>query len=195
MPSPCFVKHDQLRNVLQWTHRSTLQPRQWTAVNGHSSLLRTEPPISLGCEAVDTMMWGCWHHDVGLLTPWCEAVGTMPDRDERNPCPWQESKLRRSVKADSKTACRAHAVPLPCRAAKGLECVFSIWFTQCGRVWFTLVMPRPCYALTMPFFLRLQHSTAVSRRPCCAVALRRTAWSEHSMGAAWQVWIRHGRTV
>ena len=25
--------------------------------------------------------------------------------------------------------CRAHAVPLPCRAAKGLECVFPIWFT------------------------------------------------------------------
>ena len=26
---------------------------------------------------------------------------------------------------------------------------------------------------------------AVSRRPCCAVALRRTAWSEHGMGEAW----------
>ena len=25
----------------------------------------------------------------------------------------------------------------------------------------------------------------VSRRPCCAVALRRAAWSEHGMGAAW----------
>jgi len=36
---------------------------------------------------------------------------------------------------------------------------------------------------------------AVSRRPCCAVTLRRTAWSEHGMGTAWQVWIRHGRTV
>jgi len=43
-----------------------------------------------------------------------------------------------TVKADSHIACRAHAVPLPCRAAKGLECVFPIWFTQCGRVWFTL---------------------------------------------------------
>jgi hypothetical protein len=30
------------------------------------------------------------------------------------------------IKADSHMACRAHAVPLPCRAAKGLECVFSI---------------------------------------------------------------------
>jgi len=25
--------------------------------------------------------------------------------------------------------------------------------------------------------------------------LRRTAWSENGMGIAWQVWIRHDRTV
>jgi hypothetical protein len=49
------------------------------------------------------------------------------------------------LKADSHRACRAHAVPLPCRAAKGLECVFPSWFTQCGRVWFTLAIPRPCH--------------------------------------------------
>ena len=30
------------------------------------------------------------------------------------------------LKADSHKACRAHAVPLPCRAAKGLECVFPL---------------------------------------------------------------------
>jgi len=36
---------------------------------------------------------------------------------------------------------------------------------------------------------------AVSRRPCCAVTWRRARWSEHGMGTAWQVWIRHGRTV
>jgi hypothetical protein len=30
------------------------------------------------------------------------------------------------LKADSHIACRAHAVPLPCREAKGLECVFPI---------------------------------------------------------------------
>jgi hypothetical protein len=70
-----------------------------------------------------------------------------------------------TLKADSHIACRAHAVPLPCCAAKGLECVFPIWFTQCGHVWFTLVMPHPCHALTMPFFLRPRHSTAVERRP------------------------------
>ena len=54
---------------------------------------------------------------------------------------------------------------LPCLVAKGLECVFPIWFTQCGSVWFALAMPRPCYAPTMPFFSRPRHSTAVERRP------------------------------
>ena len=78
---------------------------------------------------------------------------------------------------------RAHAVPLPCRAAKGLECVFPIRFTQCGRVWFTLAMPCPCHAPTIPFFSIPQHSTAVERRPCCAVVLRRTAWPEHGMAS------------
>ena len=39
-----------------------------------------------------------------------------------------------SLKADSHIACRAHAFPLPCRAAKGLEYVFPILFTQCDRV-------------------------------------------------------------
>ena len=32
---------------------------------------------------------------------------------------------------------------------------------------------------------RAGNPQAVSRRPRCAVALRRTAWSEHGMGAAW----------
>jgi len=31
---------------------------------------------------------------------------------------------------------------------------------------------------------------AVSRQPCSAVAMKRTAWSEHGMGAAW-AW--HGK--
>ena len=38
------------------------------------------------------------------------------------------------LKADSHIARRAHAVPLPCYAPKGLECDFPICFTQCGRV-------------------------------------------------------------
>jgi hypothetical protein len=73
--------------------------------------------------------------------------------------------LNRTLKAHSHIACRAHAVPLPCHAAKGLECVFPIWFIQCGCVGFTLAIPRPCHFLTMPFFSRPRHSTAVERRP------------------------------
>ena len=78
-----------------------------------------------------------------------------------------------------------HAVPMPrpCRAADGLECVFLIWFTQGGLVWFTFAMPCPCSENAV--FSRPQHSTAISRRPCCAVALRRTAWSEHGLGMSW----------
>ena len=72
-------------------------------------------------------------------------------------------------KVDSHIACIAHATPMPlpctCRVAKGLECVFLIWSTQCGRVWFTLAIPCPCHALTMPFFSRPGHSTTVERRP------------------------------
>ena len=37
---------------------------------------------------------------------------------------WQP--VRRHFKADSLIKCNAHAVPLPCRAANGLECVFPI---------------------------------------------------------------------
>ena len=83
--------------------------------------------------------------------------------------------------------CWAHAVPLPCLAAKDLERVFPIWFTQCGRVWFTLAMPCPCHAPAMPFFSRPQRSTAVL---CCDMAWawhgthgRAMLW--HGMGMAW----------
>ena len=53
------------------------------------------------------------------------------------------------LKADSHIACRAHAVPLPCWVANGLERVFPIWFTQCGRVWFTLAMPCSDHAVLL----------------------------------------------
>jgi hypothetical protein len=78
---------------------------------------------------------------------------------------WYSRLSYSTVKADSHIACRAHVVPLPCRAAKGLECVLPIWFTQCGHAWFTLAMQRPCPAPTMPFFSRPRHRTAVERRP------------------------------
>jgi len=59
-------------------------------------------------------------------------------------------RRRATLKADSHIACCAHAVPLPCLVAKGLECVFPIWFTHCGRVWFTLAMPCHAHAASMP---------------------------------------------
>jgi len=75
------------------------------------------------------------------------------------------ARICRTLKADSCIAFRTHAIPLPCHAAKGLECVFPIWFTQYGCVWFTLAMPCPCHALTMLFFSRPRLSTAIERWP------------------------------
>jgi len=54
---------------------------------------------------------------------------------------------------------------MPCGAAEGLDYVVPIWFAQCSRVWFTLAIPCPCHSLTMPFFSRPRHSTAVEWRP------------------------------
>ena len=68
--------------------------------------------------------------------------------------------IMRSVKADSHIACRVHAVPLPCRAAKVLQCVFPIWFTQCFRVWFTLAVPCHAHAMLRPCSSSQGHSTA-----------------------------------
>jgi hypothetical protein len=70
-----------------------------------------------------------------------------------------------------------HTTPFSCRshAAKGLNCIFPIWFTQCGRVWFTHAMPRPCHVTTMPFWKWLLKATA-----------------QRGMGMAWHVWISIG---
>ena len=95
-----------------------------------------------------------------------------------------------------------HSMPCPCRAAKSIACVFPIWFTQCGRVWFTLAMPRPCHALAMPFFSRPRHGQSMpwERHGKCesdTAALCKsngidtfqtfsgTAWQGNGMGAAW----------
>ena len=66
-----------------------------------------------------------------------------------------------------------HAVPLPCRVAKGLDCVFTVCFTQCGRVWFTHAMSCPCRA-------------PVVLRPCR---------SKRNFSAAWHMWINIGRLM
>ena len=65
--------------------------------------------------------------------------------------------------------CHAHAVPMPCpcRATKSLECVFPIWFTQCGRVWFTLAMPCSDHAVLLK--ATAQH---VRRETVCGLPTR-----------------------
>jgi hypothetical protein len=83
---------------------------------------------------------------------------------------------RSIIKANSHIPCHFQAVPLPCCAAKGLDCVFYIWFAQCDRVWFTHAMPFPCHTTTMPFW----------KRPLKATA-------QCGMGTAWYVWISIGR--
>ena len=61
---------------------------------------------------------------------------------------------------------RAHAVPLTCRAAKGLKCVFPTLFTQCCRIWFTLAMPCSCpaHAMLWPSRSSQGHGTARTSR-------------------------------
>ena len=46
-------------------------------------------------------------------------------------------------------------------------------------------MPCLCHAPTMPFFSRPQHSTAVSRRPCCGLEKNGMvrAWHGHGMAS------------
>jgi hypothetical protein len=64
------------------------------------------------------------------------------------PCVLHVPTTVKCFKANSHIPCRAHAVHLPCRAANGLDCVFPIWFTLCGSVWYTChaaPMPRPCH--------------------------------------------------
>jgi hypothetical protein len=77
---------------------------------------------------------------------------------------------------------------IACRAAKGLECVLSIWFTQCGRVWFTLAMPchadAHAHAMPRPCVSSQGHSTADSRRPCCGLEKNDMVRAWHGRGMA-----------
>jgi hypothetical protein len=72
--------------------------------------------------------------------------------------------------------CRAHAVPQPCSAAKGLECVFPIWFTQCGRVWFIKIWS---VNQTRPHCVNQIGKT--HSKPLAARHGRGTAWARHAM--------------
>jgi hypothetical protein len=91
-----------------------------------------------------------------------------------------------------KFPCRFPAVTLPCRSAKGLDCVFPIWFTQCGRVWSThhaVLMPFPCRSPDMPRICFSESETAGSWQGRGRVAAgsrqgrgRLTAWEQRGNG-------------
>ena len=76
--------------------------------------------------------------------------------------------------------CRSASMKMFFMYKLGYDEALDKWLHIChfqGR--FTHSAPCPCRAHALPLPCR-----AVSRRPCCAVALRRTAWSEHGMGMA-----------
>ena len=60
---------------------------------------------------------------------------------------------RVTIKAYSHIACRVHAVPLPCRTSKGLECLSHLIYTVRPCLIHTchpMPMPRPCRSPAMP---------------------------------------------
>jgi hypothetical protein len=95
-----------------------------------------------------------------------------------------------------------HAVPLPCRSAKALHCAFPIWFTQCGRVWFTHTTPFPCHTTNMPFWKRPLKAMAGSRQgdgmlatcqhsafSCYHAEFQEVCYQKHTnLSYRWSVW-------
>ena len=85
-----------------------------------------------------------------------------------NTTAWNDECER--IKADSHIVCRAHAVPLPCCDAKGLECLSHLIYT---------VQPcliHTCHAMLMPFsdhaFLlkaTVQHGHLSTAVLCCGL--------------------------
>jgi hypothetical protein len=70
-----------------------------------------------------------------------------------------------TVMADSHIPCHSHAVPL-----RVLIVSFPIWFSECGRVWFTHAKPFPCHAKNMSFWKRPLKATAGVQHGVCELA-------------------------
>jgi hypothetical protein len=79
--------------------------------------------------------------------------------------------------ADSHIACRTHAIPLPCCAAKGFECVLHIWFTQCSCVWFTLAMPCSDNAILLKATAQHGRQESACGQPARVRLFPATTWS------------------
>ena len=114
-----------------------------------------------------------------------------------------EGKALFSVMLSPRTFCMfskgrfTHNMPRPCRAAKGLECVFPISFTQCGRVWFTHAMLWPCRSSQGHGMVRAWHGHGIASvnqtRSHCVNQMGKThskpLAARHGRGTAWA---RHG---
>ena len=72
------------------------------------------------------------------------------------------------LKADS------HSMSCPCHPTKGLECVFPIWFTQCGHVWFTLPTPCSDHAVLLKATAQHGHREMACGLPACVHLLLAT---------------------
>ena len=81
---------------------------------------------------------------------------------------------RTILKADTHIACRSHAVPLRVYNV-------SFRFDLHNAAVSDSHLPCQAHAMLRPCRSSQGHSTAVSRLPSYAVALRRTAWSGHGM--------------
>jgi hypothetical protein len=81
-----------------------------------------------------------------------------------------------TFKADSHIACRAHAVPLPCRDAKGLECLFHLIYTVRPCLIHTChAAPMPCSDDTVLLKATAQHGRLPTEG---CVTWRRSIWTE-----------------
>ena len=72
-------------------------------------------------------------------------------------------------------------VRLPCHAAKGLECVFPIWFTQCGVS--DSHLPCHAHAMLRPHRSSEGHSTA--KHVCLSTAVLCCSLEKNGMVGAW----------
>jgi hypothetical protein len=127
------------------------------------------------CSKQIDKQWQCYKPAV---TDTCSALRCYcrckhPVRaDSHTPC-----RSLAALKANSHIPCRSHAILRQCQTRTVRPHAVSG-----GRCYFTHTMPFPCRELAVALRGRFQNGIFV-------------AWQGNSMGTAWHVWIKHGRTV
>ena len=92
---------------------------------------------------------------------------------------------RGRCKADSHIACRAHAFPLPCRAAKGLECLSHLIYTVRPCLIHTRhAAPMPCSDHAVLFKATAQHCRREAAVLCCGLEKNGMVGAWHRRGMA-----------